>query len=219
MTYTGQVTAGGPSDVRELDGLTIRKASVGPMDNNVYLLTCASSGAQVLIDAADDVDRLQALVAEGTGRLDGIVTTHRHGDHTRALPDLARATGAATLAGEIDADHLPLAPDRRLLHGDVVEVGEQALRVTHLRGHTPGAIALQWAEPGGRSHLFSGDSLFPGGPGKTNSEADFAQLMGDLTQRVFDVLDDETWVYPGHGADTTLGDERPHLQEWRDRGW
>lgn len=219
MTYTGHVTSGGPSAVRELDGLTIRKASVGSMDNNVYLLTCTASGAQLLIDAADDAPRLQELIDEGSGRCEAILTTHRHADHTRALASLAGATGASTLAGEHDADHLPVLPDRRLAHDDTVQVGDQRLRVTHLRGHTPGAIALTWTEPEGRDHVFSGDSLFPGGPGKTTSADDFHQLLDDLEQRVFDVLDDSTWIYPGHGDDTTLGMERPQLAEWRERGW
>lgn len=219
MTYTGHVTSGGPSALRELDGLTIRKASVGSMDNNAYLLTCSTTGAQILIDAADDLPRLQQLLHEGSGRCDAIVTTHRHADHTQALAGLARATGAPTFAGELDADHLPVLPDRRLAHDETVLVGDQRLRVTHLQGHTPGAIALTWIEPEGRAHVFSGDSLFPGGPGKTTSADDFNHLLDDLEQRIFDVLGDATWVYPGHGDDTTLGTERPHLAQWRARGW
>ena len=103
-------------------------------------------------------------------------------------------------------------------HGDTVRAGDVELTVIHLRGHTPGSIALRYdaaAEP----HLFTGDSLFPGGPGKTTSAADFTSLMNDLEQRVFDQLPDPTWVYPGHGNDTTLGAERPHIPEWRARGW
>ncbi|WP_168581588.1 MBL fold metallo-hydrolase [Gephyromycinifex aptenodytis] len=219
MTYTGHVTSAGPSQVRQLDGLTIRKASVGSMDNNAYLLTCTATGDQLLIDAADDLPRLQQLIAEGTGELSAILTTHRHADHTRALTGLAQATGATTLAGEYDADYLPMAPDRRLRHGEQITLGEQQLHITHLRGHTPGAIAVTWTAPNGQAHLFSGDSLFPGGPGKTSTPEDFAQLMDDLETRLFDVLDDATWVYPGHGDDTTLGAERPHLPQWRERGW
>jgi glyoxylase-like metal-dependent hydrolase (beta-lactamase superfamily II) len=99
-----------------------------------------------------------------------------------------------------------------------VRAGDVELAVIHLRGHTPGSIALRYdaaAEP----HLFTGDSLFPGGPGKTANPADFTSLMNDLEQRVFDQLPDPTWVYPGHGNDTTLGAERPHIPEWRARGW
>lgn len=218
--YTGRVTPAGPSDVRELSALVIRKASVSEMDNNVYLLTCRATGAQLMIDAADDPRRCLALVAEGTGRLDHIVTTHQHWDHTRALADVAAATGARTYAGADDADALPIAPDVRLEHGETLAVGESSLSVIHLRGHTPGSVALAYRDPGGRTHLFTGDSLFPGGVGNTTRPGqDFDSLLADVTSRVFDVYDDDTWFYPGHGADSTLGSERPHLAEWRERGW
>jgi glyoxylase-like metal-dependent hydrolase (beta-lactamase superfamily II) len=214
------VTPAGPSDVRELSALVIRKASVSEMDNNVYLLTCRATGAQLMIDAADDPRRCLALVAEGTGRLDHIVTTHQHWDHTRALADVAAATGARTYAGADDADALPIAPDVRLEHGETLAVGESSLSVIHLRGHTPGSVALAYRDPGGRTHLFTGDSLFPGGVGNTTRPGqDFDSLLADVTSRVFDVYDDDTWFYPGHGADSTLGSERPHLAEWRERGW
>ncbi len=218
--YTGNVTPGGPSDVRELPRLVIRKCSVGDLDNNAYLLTCRSTGEQLLIDAAADAPRLRRLVDEGTGRLATIVTTHRHHDHVRALAELAASTGAATMAGEDDADALPVRPDRRLRHGDRVRLGDIDLDVLHLRGHTPGSVALAYADPDGHTHLWSGDSLFPGGVGNTKQPGQsFESLYADVTGRVFDVYDDDTWVYPGHGADTTLGTERPHLQEWRERGW
>lgn len=218
-TYSGDVTPGGPSDVRDLGTLVLRKCSVGEMDNNVYLLTCPSTGDQLLVDAAAEPNRLVELVEEGSGRLQAILTTHRHGDHTGALKELAERTGADTYAGENDADALPLAPEYRLAHGDTVTVGDVSLDVIELRGHTPGAIALTWTDPEGHSHVISGDSLFPGGPGKTTSPEDFASLMDDLSERVFEPFGDDTWVYPGHGSDTTLGAERPHLTEWRERGW
>jgi glyoxylase-like metal-dependent hydrolase (beta-lactamase superfamily II) len=218
--YAGNVSPGGPSDVRELSRLTIRKCSVGEFDNNAYLLTCRASGEQLLIDAAADAERLGQLVAEGTGRLGTIVTTHRHPDHVRALAELAAATGAMTMAGADDADALPLAPDRRLAHGDRVRFGEIDLDVLHLRGHTPGSVALAYDDPQGHTHLFTGDSLFPGGVGNTkNPGQSFESLYADVTERVFAIYDDDTWVYPGHGADTTLGIERPHLGEWLERGW
>ena len=220
MAYTGQVTPGGPSDVRELGRATIRKMAVSAMHNNVYLVTCRATGEQLMVDAADDADRCLALVAEGTGRLDHLVTTHQHWDHVRALEDVARATGARTYAGEDDAPHLPLEPDVRLRHGDTVRVGELVLDVVHLRGHTTGSVALAWADPEGVTHLFTGDSLFPGGVGNTrNPGQSFESLYRDVVERVFDVYDDDTWFYPGHGDDSTLGAERPHLQEWRERGW
>lgn len=220
MAYTGDVTPGGPSQTRELPALTIRKASVSAMDNNVYLLTCRATGAQLLVDAADDAPRILALLQEGTGGLDLVVTTHQHWDHHRALAEVVAATGATTAAGEPDAAHLPVKPDQLLRQGDSVTFGEISLDVLHLRGHTPGSVALAYRDPEGDTHLFTGDSLFPGGVGNTGKDpARFASLLDDVEQRVFGVYDDRTWVYPGHGPDTTLGAERPHLPEWRERGW
>lgn len=219
MSYTGDVSPGGASDTRELDQLTIRKCSVGTMDNNAYLLTSTATGDQVLIDAADDTPRLRALVGEGSGQLQAVITTHQHWDHHRALADIVGETSATTYAGAPDAAALPVAVDRPVEQGDRISVGDIDLDVIRLTGHTPGSIALAWTQRSGRVHLFTGDSLFPGGPGKTNSPADFGHLLDDLEERVFDVYGDQTWVYPGHGADTTLGAERPHLAQWRTRGW
>jgi glyoxylase-like metal-dependent hydrolase (beta-lactamase superfamily II) len=220
MTYTGDVVSGGPSEQRDLPQLTIRKVSVGTMANNVYLLTCARTGAQLLIDAADDPERIMSLLRESRHGLDVIVTTHRHWDHHRALAQVAAATHASTAAGEADADALPVIPARRLVHGDTLAFGEITLDVIHLRGHTPGSVALAYDDPQGHTHIWTGDSLFPGGVGNVQKDPErFASLLGDVQTRVFDLYDDDTWVYPGHGADTTLGAERPHLQEWRERGW
>ncbi len=219
--YTGDVQPGGPTQTRELAHLTIRKMSVSEMHNNVYLLTCRTSGEQLLIDAADDAPRVLRLVAEGGSGLAHLVTTHQHWDHTRALAEVARETGAITYAGEDDAAALPVVPDESLRHGDRVTVGEVALDVIHLRGHTPGSVALAYDDPTGHTHLFTGDSLFPGGVGATDRfpYQSFASLIEDVSTRVFDVYGDDTWFYPGHGGDSTLGAERPHLQEWRERGW
>jgi glyoxylase-like metal-dependent hydrolase (beta-lactamase superfamily II) len=218
MTYTGKVTPGGPPEVRELPQLMITKFSVGDMDNNVYLLRCRLTDEQLLIDAADDAERILQVV--GDDGLKRVVTTHQHWDHHRALPRVVEATGAETVAGADDADELPVAVDVRVHDGDVVNVGRTSLEVIHLVGHTPGSIALLYDDPDGTPHLFTGDSLFPGGVGNTRGdEQRFAALLDDVTTKVFDRLPDETWFYPGHGADGTLGAERPHLQEWRDRGW
>jgi glyoxylase-like metal-dependent hydrolase (beta-lactamase superfamily II) len=217
MGYTGRVRPGGAPDVRELPDLMVTKLSVGDMDNNVYLLRCRRTDEQLLVDAADDAPRiLQVVGADGLGT---VVTTHQHWDHHRALPEVVRATGATTVAGTEDADALPVPVDRRVDDGDVVEVGGCRLEVVRLTGHTPGSVALLYDDPEGTPHLFTGDSLFPGGPGRTTSPEDFASLMADLETKVFGRLPDETWFYPGHGDDSTLGAERPHLQEWRDRGW
>ncbi|GAA1489505.1 MBL fold metallo-hydrolase [Brachybacterium sacelli] len=224
--YTGHAEPHGDSALRTLPGLQIRKASVGSMDNNAYLLTCRSTGAQLLIDAAAEPERLRRLVAEGSEqeRLDLIVTTHNHHDHIGALAELAAATEARTAAGAPDAETIMTRIDLPLSHQDVVEFGEQRVEIIALRGHTPGSVAVLWQgiddEGAETHHLFTGDSLFPGGVGNTDSDPQrFAQLIDDITQRVFDRLPDETWVYPGHGDDTTLGAERPSLPQWRERGW
>ena len=221
MTYTGDVTPGGPSDVRELPDLTIRKMSVSPMHNNVYLLTCRATGDQLLIDAADDPQRCLALVAEGTGSLHHLVTTHRHWDHTRALTDVAEATGAVTYAGDLDAEGLPVAPTVRLVDGDRISLGDLSLDVAIVSGHTAASVVLAYRDPTGHAHVFTGDTLFPGGVGATRNDPSqsFDELYRDVTAKIFDRYDDDTWIYPGHGGDTTLGVERPHLEEWRDRGW
>lgn len=218
-TYTGKVSVGGPMDVRRLPGLTIAKLAVGPMDNNAYLLRCTASGEGLLVDAANEADRLAELVRFEGPPVSVIVTTHRHADHWQALAAAATDAGAAVFAGDEDADELPVAVDERLSHGDSVTMGEVTLEVLGLRGHTPGSVALLYRDPDGFPHLFTGDSLFPGGVGKTWSPADFTSLIDDVEARIFDVLPDETWFYPGHGNDSTLGVERPHLGEWRARGW
>lgn len=235
MTDDGVVEAGGTSAVRVLDEVEIRKVSVGPMDNNAYLLTCRRAGAQLLVDAADEPERLLELVREGSGsaRLDTVVTTHRHADHLRALRSVVAVTGASVAAGADDAEAIADAADvtvtTRLQDGDVVVVGHVTLEVVALRGHTPGSVALVYREPStvdapdavaGRVHVFTGDSLFPGGVGATRGDAAaFDQLLTDVIERIFERFPDDTWIYPGHGADTTLGAERGSLGTWRERGW
>ena len=206
--------------MRRLEGLVIRKMAVSQMSNNVYLLTSTASGHQLLVDAADDAPRIRGLIDEGTGRLDHVVTTHRHWDHVRALEAVLRGSGARSYAGAADADALPVTPDVRLVDGDRISLGAVDLEVIHLRGHTPGSVALAYREPEGAAHVFTGDSLFPGGVGNTRNEGQsFDSLFADVTSRIFDRFGDDTWIYPGHGDDTTLGTERPHLDEWRERGW
>jgi len=217
MSYHGHVKPGSP-DVRELPELRITKASVGPMDNNAYLLQCLSTDELLLIDAASEPDVLLGLV--GGQPLATIVTTHRHRDHWDALEAVVGATRATTVAGADDVDGIPVSTDRPVSDSDIVEVGRCRLQVIHLVGHTPGSIALLYDDPTGAPHLWTGDSLFPGGVGNTHgNKDDFASLLGDVETKIFDRLPDETWVYPGHGNDTTLGTERPHLGEWRERGW
>jgi glyoxylase-like metal-dependent hydrolase (beta-lactamase superfamily II) len=216
MSYRGAVTPGGPAADHELTDLVITKVSVGPMDNNAYVLRCRRTGDALLVDAAAEPERLLETV--GDEPLRTVVTTHRHPDHWQALAAVVAATDAVTVAHPLDAPAIPVPTTLLVEDGDTVTVGEIALRVIHLDGHTPGSIALLYDDPHGAPHLLTGDSLFPGGPGKTTPET-FPLLMRDLEAKVFGRLPDETWVYPGHGDDSTLGRERPHLAQWRARGW
>ncbi|MGZ7021622.1 MAG: MBL fold metallo-hydrolase [Ilumatobacteraceae bacterium] len=219
-TYTGHVDPGTAAR-RTLPGATIIKASVGPMDNNAYLITCSETGESMLIDAANDADDLVRLVREYAPKLALILTSHQHWDHWQALEAVVDATGAPTAVHEIDAAPLPVKPDRLLHGGDSVEVGKLRFDVIHLRGHTPGSVALALSGPaaGDVTQLFTGDCLFPGGLGRTTKPAEFESLFEDVKTKVFDQFGDETIIYPGHGDDTTLGAERPQLDEWRERGW
>jgi glyoxylase-like metal-dependent hydrolase (beta-lactamase superfamily II) len=217
MPYTGEVAVGGPADVRTAGRLQITKVATPPFDNNCYLLRCLDTGETLLVDAAGDAPLLLELV--GDGRLVGVVETHGHWDHQQALEQVVAATGAPVICHPDDAGDLPVPADRLVQDGDTIDVGTCRVSIIALRGHTPGSIAVLF-EGDAHPHLWSGDSLFPGGPGNTEKDAArFTSLMDDLQRKVFDRLPDETWVYPGHGLDTTLGDERPRLPEWRARGW
>lgn len=225
FTYTGEVSVGGPPQVRRLPGLVVTKIAVDEqMANNAYVLECTATGRQLLVDAAADAPAVLALV--DPERLDVVVTTHQHWDHHRALAEVVRATGATTVAGEPDAaaitEQTAVAVDRALPRDgdDVVRFGEVELGVIGIAGHTPGSVCLRYDDPSGHPHLWTGDCLFPGGVGATFGDADaFAQLISDVENRIFGTLPDDTWFYPGHGGDGRLGDERPHLAQWRERGW
>ncbi|MEZ5095321.1 MAG: MBL fold metallo-hydrolase [Nocardioides sp.] len=220
--YTGAVQPGGPADTRRLTHLTITKLAVDEqMSNNCYLLTCRSTGEQLLIDAAEDGATLLDLCGS---RLQTVVTTHQHWDHHRARREVVLATGAETVAGAPDADAITEQTGVEIVRpvgqGDAVTVGDCELRVLAIAGHTPGSIALVYDDPDGHPHLFTGDSLFPGGVGATFGDAAaFAQLIDEVETKIVGTLPDDTWFYPGHGGDSTVGVERPHLAEWRDRGW
>ncbi|MFI9505256.1 MBL fold metallo-hydrolase [Nocardia sp. NPDC052566] len=218
--YTGHVSPGSNPQQRDVPGARIVKMSVGGMDNNCYLVQCTATGAALLIDAANEAERIVELIAQETsGRLELIVTTHQHPDHWWGLKDTAAGTGAPTAAHPLDAGPLPVLPDRLLDDGDTVVIGDLTFEVIHLSGHTPGSITLAFADGDGRTHLFTGDSLFPGGVGRTTDPAEFDSLYTGVTTKIFDRYPDDTAVYPGHGDDTTLGAERPQLPEWRARGW
>ncbi|OII59932.1 MULTISPECIES: MBL fold metallo-hydrolase [unclassified Streptomyces] len=218
MTYSGVVKVGGPADVHELQDLIVSKVAVGPMDNNAYLLRCRATDEQLLIDAAAEPHTLLSLI--GDDGIASVVTTHRHHDHWGALAEVVAATGARTYAGRYDAEGVAVPTDVLVEDGDTIRVGRVELTARHLAGHTPGSIALVFDDPHGHPHVFTGDCLFPGGVGNTwNDPEAFRSLLHDVETKLFGALPDETWVYPGHGSDTTLGTERPHLAEWRERGW
>ena len=209
--------------------ITLVKTTVGDMDHNCYLI--ATGGDALLIDAADDAEHLLALAGELGVKITDVLTTHQHHDHVRALPEVLAATGARHHAPAPDARALP-APvdctwgDDRSPEGDAGELftpaspalAELGMLVVLLRGHTPGGLALALSTGEGPTHLFTGDSLFPGGVGNTATPEDFTRLLGDVSVRCF-CYPDSTVVHPGHGDDTTLGAERPALDTWRDRGW
>lgn len=219
----GHVEPGGPPRAWQLatpsGPVELLKRSVGPMDNNVYVLRGGpSDGADVVVvDAAADAPLILELL-DPRDRVRAIVTTHRHGDHWQALSEVASTTGAPTLAGADDADAIGHPIDRRLTDGDLIDAGGIRLEVLATPGHAPGSVCLLLRADGG-DHLLSGDTLFPGGPGNTFGDADaFATIMRSLRERIFP-LPDDVRVHPGHGDDTTLGAERPSLDEWDARGW
>nr|AAV41235.1 hypothetical hydroxylase protein [Renibacterium salmoninarum] len=212
----------------ELPQLTIRRISVSSMDNNIYLLTSRRTGTQLLIDAADDSPAIFDLLAvaaadvePGTeAKLAAVFTTHSHWDHVRALAEVVAQTGARTVAGTLDAATLQCP----LMHPYIIKTFASSATSTSRRSTcavTPRAsIALLYQDSVGPAHLFTGDSLFPGGVGNTeNDPARFEQLLNDVTERIFERLPDDTIVNPGHGKGTTLGAERPQLASWRARGW
>lgn len=209
---------------REFSGFTIRSISVSEMQNNVYLVTADGAESHVLVDAADDFPAIQSLIAEaGGGTVDAILTTHRHWDHVRALKEASEVLTDRTIAGVDDAEAIAeesgAAVAETVAHDDVLVVGGLSFACIALRGHTPGSIAFVLTDEDGHDVILSGDSLFPGGPGKTWSDEDFDSLMDDLEERVFARFDDDTLVLPGHGDGTTIGAERPSLPEWRARRW
>ncbi|MDP9070952.1 MAG: MBL fold metallo-hydrolase [Actinomycetota bacterium] len=191
----------------------VHKLVVGPVDNNVFVLRCQETGEAVLVDAANEPERLLDLCRRlGVGK---VLQTHGHWDHIQAVPAVRKAGLAVGVAAE-DAAMLP-SYDFVLEDDSVVEVGRLRLRTILTPGHTRGSMCFLVE---GSPVLFSGDTLFPGGPGATRfPESDFASIIASIDERLFSALDPDTIVMPGHGDDTTIGKERPHLQEWADRGW
>lgn len=230
MTETGTLHLSTPL-------VAVRSIAVSEMNNNVYLLTHKQSGAQILIDAADDFPTLKkfaeaALAADsptqigkpGAGII-ALITTHAHWDHIRALPHAVAEWSPATYCGAADAKAIAEQEGTHIEHllegGERLHLAGLELDVIGLRGHTPGSVALAYQDPSGEhpTLLFTGDSLFPGGVGKTWAPEDFVRLFTDVSDRLFSRYNDAAVVLPGHGAPTTLGAERPHLPEWEERGW
>ena len=192
--------------------MEITKVVVGPMDNDVYIVRCRETGEAVLIDAANEHERLLELCR--TLNVRKVIETHGHADHIQAVPAVRDAGYDVGITAE-DASMLP-GYDFVLEDDSVVEVGRLRLRTIHTPGHTPGSMCFKVE---GSPVLFSGDTLFPVGPGTTRfSYSSFAQIIRSIEDKLF-TLPPNTVVMPGHGLDTTIGAERPHLQEWIDRGW
>lgn len=190
----------------------IRSFSVGSMDNNVYILRCPDTGEGVLVDAATEAERILEE-AEGTS-VRYVLQTHGHHDHVQALAQVKRALGAPVGVHPADARMLPVEPDLFLSDGDRIAFGNQELLVIHTPGHTPGGVCLLIGH-----YLISGDTLFPGGPGATATPlGDVPRIIESIRERLF-TLPGDTLVLPGHGRSTTIGAERPHLEEWIARGW
>ncbi|OFT44387.1 Zn-dependent hydrolase [Corynebacterium sp. HMSC06G04] len=198
------------------NALKLKSISVSEMDNNCYLI-CAGEEA-LLVDAADDAPALLNLAKENGVRISAVLTTHRHWDHVRATKEVIKATGATHYASFLDSPAMPAPVDVELKQGDTLTFAGHEFPAIILRGHTPGGVAIA-VDIDGTTNLFVGDSLFPGGVGRTDSEGDFVRLYKDVNERIFDVYPDTAIVRPGHGKSTTLGEERPKLGEWWQRRW
>jgi glyoxylase-like metal-dependent hydrolase (beta-lactamase superfamily II) len=191
----------------------IHRLVVGPMDNNVFVLRCKQTGEAVLLDAANEHEKLLDLCRRLNVRR--VLETHGHWDHIQAVPAV-RDAGYDVGVTAADASMLP-SYDFVLEDESVIEVGRLRLHTLATPGHTPGSMSFRLE---GSPVLFSGDTLFPGGPGATSFPGgDFPTIVRSLEDRIFAALPDDIIVMPGHGLDTTVGTERPHLQEWVDRGW
>ena len=194
-------------------GVEVHKVVVGPVENNVFVIRCTSTGEAVLIDAANEHERLLELCR--TLGVRTVLETHGHWDHIQAIPAVRDAGYEVGVTAE-DAAMLP-SYDYLLEDDTVVEVGRLRLRTLHTPGHTPGSMSFHVE---GTPLLFTGDTLFPGGPGATGYEGgDFGTIIRSIEDRIFSQFDGSTIVLPGHGLDTTIGAESPQLDEWIARGW
>lgn len=196
----------------EDDRLVVKKLSVGEMDNNVYILIDPGTNQSVIVDCADEPERILKAV-DGTQCV-GIWNTHGDWDHLQALPAVLEKLKVPVSIHAADAHNLPRAADHLFVDGELLRVGGVVWRVLHTPGHTPGGVCFYT-----EGHLIAGDTLFPGGPGNTKREGgDFPLIIQGIREKLF-TLPEDTRVYPGHGIDTTIGEEKPHLDEWIQRGW
>jgi glyoxylase-like metal-dependent hydrolase (beta-lactamase superfamily II) len=194
----------------EGDDLIVRKLEVGSMENNVYVLECPRTRQSLIVDGCFEPEKI--IEAADGSEVVGILQTHGHMDHVQALPQIREELKVPIFANPADVYPVPI--DREIQDGDIVEFGDCQAKVIHTPGHTPGGTCYLIGK-----HLISGDTLFPGGPGNTwGDKQAFNQIITSIEQKLF-TLPDDTRVYPGHGKDTTIGDEKPHLQEWAERGW
>ncbi|MDQ3661210.1 MAG: MBL fold metallo-hydrolase [Actinomycetota bacterium] len=192
------------------DDIVVRKIEVGPMENNVYVLECPETHDAFLVDGCSEADKIMAG-AEGA-KVTAILQTHGHSDHVQVLAELKERLGVPVYAHP--GDRYPVAIDKELADGDILALGNREVTVLHTPGHTPGGVCFLTGR-----HLISGDTLFPGGPGGTHDDRGaFEQIIAAIEAKLF-TLPGDTAVYPGHGADTTISAEKPHLQEWKERGW
>jgi glyoxylase-like metal-dependent hydrolase (beta-lactamase superfamily II) len=198
--------------IHETEHARIQKLNLGPFDNCVYIVECVSTGAGIIIDAAAEADVILAA-AEGV-EISRVVETHGHHDHIGALDPVTEALGIPWAMHPADIEIAGRPPDEELTDGQEIAVGDLMIHTVSTPGHTPGSVTFV-LEP----VAFTGDTLFPGGPGATRWEySSFGQIMDSIERRIMP-LPDDTLVFPGHGAETTVGSERPDLERWRRRGW
>lgn len=228
VTHFGSLSEPQHTEVVKGSDFTVAHTTVGSMDNNCWLI--AREGQALLIDAADDAAHLLGVAEELGVEIKDVLTTHQHADHTRALTEVLEKTEARHHAPRKDADSLPAAADETYgtedgtpeeLRLSAPALAGLALQVVELRGHTPGGLAVLGKLPDAADSspcAWVGDSVFPGGVGKTTNAEDFAQLLADVEERIF-TLPATTVLFPGHGDATTVGEEKPKVDEWRARGW